>query len=797
MRVSSESTSLAVSPGESTALTIDVRNTDDVIAGVSANVIGLATEHVTSEPRMLPLFPDSSGTLRVDLAVPRAHPAGRHSLTVELVSHGTAGPPDYLDVDLDVAADPGLRLTARPRVARARRSARYVLELVNTGNVPLDVTLKGVDVDRRTEVTFTPERRRVEPGTIVPILVRVKGPRMIFGSETERAVSVEALARQLLPGVAPALPPAEPTQEELADRWVSSFVPDEPAENDPVLPAEPIAAGELKRTVVVRLKQRALIGRGLLTILILMGILALWAGAFLFGLLKVFADDPVTKQAPASFFASLPEKDGGKGGAGGAAGNGAGAAGADVAPAGALDKSGQMPPGTGATVKGRVVGKADSRPVGRILVTAYRLGRDGKLVAASSAATQSDGTYALAGLFPTQYRIKFSRDGFDTVWFPGRTAQAQAQWVAADPQATKAGVNAVMTGHKATISGLVDDGSSSVPPRTKVTARPLLGASTGTVAASATTNAAGAYKLVGLAAPASYELTFQTPGYQPSTLTETVSGGDRRIEPTVLLGANQGSITGLVTSGGQPLGGATVSTTVDGRKITVGTPTTGQVGRFVISGLRTPDTYVVTVSSPKRGTVTRVVALKAGQQSADLTVALRAGDNSLLGSVKDTNGDGIGGATVTVTDSSGGPALSTSTLTGGTDKGSFIINGASGGSLTITASAPNYESATVVTTGSGPTPPIVLRQASGTLTGIVRAGGNPAAGAAIRATNGLTTYTTTANSSDGRYTLSGLPGGTYSVTATLAGYQQSTAIVTLESGGRATAGRLVLPKPER
>ena len=59
---------------------------------------------------------------------------------------------------------------------------------------------------------------------------------------------------------------------------------------------------------------------------------------------------------------------------------------------------------------------------------------------------------------------------------------------------------------------------------------------------------------------------------------------------------SNGQITGIVTDGTAPLGGATVSTTVGGTAVTTGTPTTGDVGQFVLGDLPTPATYVLTVS---------------------------------------------------------------------------------------------------------------------------------------------------------------------------------------------------------
>src|SRR5206468_335101 len=138
--------------------------------------------------------------------------------------------------------------------------------------------------------------------------------------------------------------------------------------------------------------------RGLLTALILASVVALWAAVFLLGLTKVFSGDPMTKAVPASFFAA------GSGDA--AAGSSGGGGGGSKAPAGALPKSGQLPPGVGGEITGTVTAASDRQPVGRILVQAWRQGRNG-LQLASSAATQADGTYTVAGLFPTSYYLKF------------------------------------------------------------------------------------------------------------------------------------------------------------------------------------------------------------------------------------------------------------------------------------------------------------------------------------------------------------------------------------------------------
>ena len=765
MRVASDTRELAVAPGSTAAVVVDVVNTGEVIDGVSARVIGLPDEWVNSQPALLPLFPDATGQVTLSLAVPPTLPAGRHPLTVEIVSHGARLPSQYLDVDLDVAPRPGLTMAAQPRTIRARRGGRFVIELVNDGNVALDVAMSAVDADRAVRTEFTPPAIRIDPGQRAPVLLELRGPRMITGGEIDRVVTVEATARTALTAPQALVAPEAEVEPEVQARCETT----------------------------VRLRQRPLLSRGLITVLVLAGIVALWALAFLLGLTKVFSGDPMTKQAPASFF--LPQQ------AAAAAAQGGAAAANAAAPAGALPKTGQVPPGTGAAISGTVLGGNDGRPVGRILVQAERMTRDGlKLV--SSAATQADGTYSLGGLFPTDYYLRFSSPGFTTVWYPNAPSQASARTVATTAQQTVPNVNVVIAGLPASISGRIDPGDALKPVTTTVTARPLSGPNNGTPTAVTTTAADGSYTLANLPAPGSYELTFVTPGYQTSTLTDTVTGGDKRLEPTITLGAAPGAIGGVVSDGANPLGGAIVTTTLNGQPLAVTTPTTGQVGAYVLDNLQTPGTYVVSFTAPGHGSVTKIVDLTAGQRVGTENVTLTSGTGSVSGTLVDSTGKGVGGATVTVGGAiaSGGASSlpQTTTLTSGA-VGSFAISGLPApGSYTLTFSLAGYEPATVPVTLSGngapPDVTVTLSADLGSVTGRVLEVSNTGTtitqafvGAQVTATNGSKTWTVASSApggalAQGGYLISGLAPGTYSVTVTAPGLQQQTGIVTIAPG---------------
>jgi hypothetical protein len=788
MRAATEDRLLEVDPGSTTTVVVDVVNNGDVIDGISANVIGLAAEYVHSRPELLPLFPATAGQLTVSLAIPPEHPAGRHPLTVELISHGAHLPPQYLDVDIQVSARPSLKIAPVPRVVQARRSGRFVIDVTNDGNVPLDVTLEATDVDRSMSAKFTPARTRVEAGSVVPVLLHVRGPRMLTGAPAERPLTVIATAER-----------ADLTGE----------------------PEPGATALDEPRTTSVKLKQRPTLSRGLLTALILLTIIGLWATVFLLGLTKVFSNDPMTKAAPASFFVSAKT-----GGAQGIAGGSAAA----NAPAGALPKSGQVVAGIGGEIGGTVTAASDHSQVGRILVQAYRKGRDG-LKPVSSAATQADGTYTVAGLFPTDYFLEFSGTGFTTVWYPNAPSQQRARPVAATAQGSATGINVVVTGKPATISGTVDAGDTLSAVQTKVVAYSLNATGSSSVAGQTTTHGAnGAYTIPKLKAPGRYQLTFTTPGYQASSLVDTVAAGDNRIEPDLNLDAAVGAINGTVTGIAGPLGNATVSTTVDGKTVSVITPTTGTIGAFSLTNLPTPATYVITISEPTHGSTTDIVDLGAGQ-SKNKNEKLTGGGGTINGRVFGVKADraGLGGVTVSVGGAVGdagavatgapvGGTPATTTLTAKGSEGKFAINDLPNGSYTLTFTADGYAPTSVLATVDAKAQPkpynIHMIKNAGEISGlisfskkdtsvtpaVVRTG--PLLGATVTATNGQQTWTaissaaTTgvpgADTGSGGYLISSLPPGMYTVTATEDGYLQQTRVVLVLSNKTATGKDLQL-----
>jgi Carboxypeptidase regulatory-like domain len=791
MRVTAQTSLIDVPPGGSADVVLDVRNTSEIIDGVTTRIIGVPAAEVVSRPALLPLFPDASGQVTMSVGLPASYPAGRHPVTVEVASAGAGQPSAYLDLDLLVAARPELSLSCRPQLIRARRQARFAVHLINSGNVPLDVELVAVDADRAVSTTFQPARLRVEADSALTCLLTVRGPRMITGAELDRTLTVRATARAAGPVVA-AGPTVHYSGRDEDEEWLDELRAPGPHSSDPgrhssdPSPAEPAVtdpATELPpivQTTLVRLRQRPVLSRGLLTALVLTAIVALWAGAFLLGLGQAFRSEPMTKQAPASFFAGV------------SAGNSPvgvnAAAVTGGAPAGALPKTGPLPAGVGAIVSGTVTAASNHQPAGRILVEALRE-TDRGLQVASSAATQTDGSYSLAGLFPTSYLLRFSATGYRTVWYPAAPTDAGAKPVGTTAAAVTGGIDAVIAGKPASIQGSIDPGDTFGQVTATVQVTSLVGNVTKPIATTHTV--AGKYRLVNLPAPATYQLIFTAPGYQPTTVVTSVGGGQQpRFQPTVLLSVGNGQIGGTVTGGGKPLGGVVITTTVNGKDVTVGTPTTGSVGSFLIPNLPTPQTYVITFSAPGYGSQTSVVQLGPGQNRAGENVNLTPGVGSVNGVLTDAGGNRLGGATVTV---GGAPAaMATTTLTTGA-VGYFNVNSLPApGEYTLTFSLPGYAATTVpirlTADGAPPTVRVSMATALGAITGVITGpDGAAKPGATVTATDGRQSWQVQATGaspglSNGGFVLANLLPGTYTVTATMPGFGQQTALLTVTAG---------------
>jgi hypothetical protein len=719
-------------PGRSVTVELEVTNDLEVIDGVSVEVRPEKGLSWSASPQLLPLFPEGTGVIVLQLEAAPTYLAGRHEVTIELRSsvEPAASRTERLVLFVPELSDGTVSL--QPSVRSGRREARYEVRFENTGNTSLEVAFAATDPLRAAKATFMSPRLPVSPGSSTATTMRVLTRRQIFGGELSHQLTVLA------------------------------------------------TAGELEREVKAIFRQRPVVPRGARTVAVLAAIVALWAAIFAVVLNRALSKDPLTKQVPASFYASLPRAK-----LASSASGALGGSSSTRAPAGAVPKSGVVI-GVGGAISGRVVAKSTGEGVGRINVEALEEGPKG-LVPVASAATASNGTYEIDGLLPGAYALRFEAQGFRSLYYPDGSTPAQAKAVSVDALATTSGIDAVLVGLPGEITGIVETGEHPSPP-VSVTVVPSQGVAT-TPVATTTTNRSGLYHITGLPTPQTYDLSFSAKGFEVASSTDVLGGGQALIADNVTLNAASGSISGVVTGGGEPLGGVSIQAEGDGSALTSATPTTGAIGQFALVGLASPATYLLTFSKAGYGTRILGIKLGPGQDLSGLRVALQGGAGEISGSVASASGVPLGGVAVTVQGM--GTSAVTESLTAGTI-GAYDLSGLSTpGRYTLTFSLPGYVSQTVAvalaSSGSAHGVDVRLSPDVGTITGRVTSAKGALSGVQVSATNGTTVTTTTSTSQPaGGFLLSGLAPGSYAVTFSMPGYAPATYLVQLEAGSTRT-----------
>jgi len=746
MRISLRQPSVQVLPGQPVRVGVEVTNTLEVIDGVSVAAEVPEGLSAAASPGLLPLFPDTSGPLELELQASANFPAGSYEVPVSARSSARTGEAAATTLTVVVPPAPSGELSVLPPVRSTRHRSRYRVVCDNTGNTTLHLALAGSDAEHHCEVRFADASFEVAPGASASTEMTVTRHRRLLGGETSAEVTVLATSPEL----------------DLDSRAV--------------------------------LRHRPLVPRGARVAVVLGAIVAVWAAVFLVALSHAFAGDTLTKAVPASFYASDPAASRAKLDALDGASVFLASSGGSSAPAGAVPKSGVVI-GVGGTVAGTVDAASTDSGVGRISVDAYQQSPTGERLVASSA-TGQDGAYSIVGLLPGAYTIEFSAAGYTPLWYPAAASQGGARPVVVTALATTGGIDATVVGHPGSISGTVLTGETPSPPVT-VTVVPEQGATT-TPIATATTDAAGDYTIADLPAPGVYDLSFSANGYQVASDSEQIAGGQHDIANTVTLSAADGTISGSVTAAGAPLGGVTVSATAGGKTYRTATPTTGDVGAFTLADLPSPATYLLSFTKPGYGSVSVGQALGPGQVLTGLAVRMNGGAGTVSGQVVSAaTGLPLGG--VTVSAESGSSTATVETFNGDNAQlGTYELSGlATPATYTLTFSLDGYTPETIsvhlASSGSATNVDVRLPQSVGSVSGCVTShaeSSSPSgqcidgiAGVAVSITDGSTVSTTvSASSPAGFFTFAGLAPGTYTLSFSLQGYQPATYVLTLAPG---------------
>ncbi len=736
MRTEIRQPHVSVASGTPTVIEIEVANTADVIDGVTAIVDGLDPAWIHLPVPVLSLFPEATGTYPIHVRLPGDVAAGEYLLNVRVVSTIDAARFSEHDLWLTVEPVEAATLTLRPSTIIGGKRAHFDAIVANTGNVQTQFELTVLDETRALACSTDPLSVAVPRGQESTATVHASGRRPFFGQSVSRTIHVTAKS-----------PTAELQQ-------VATFT------------------------------QRPRIPRGVLTVAILATIVALWATIFLVVVNLLRGEKAPTKTVAKNFNSG----------------------GAQTVPL--TDVAG--------SALGTVTADATGQGLPRITVEAYRVRPKDPIELAASAATGDDGTYTLATLLPGSYKFRFTAEGFDELWYPTAADAATAEVVPIAPTAKAENLDVAVKGQNGGIVGTIvaPDSTSGPPPATititrqveQTSAEPDVTTDTGAAPqtpAPATPapaeppkpeplviQATGPFRADGLLTPATYHIRVDSQGFQSQEFDETLAGGEIKVLNTVTLGAATGSIAGQVVSvGGAPLGNVAVEARSGDIVKKATTPTAGNIGSFVIDGLKTPRTYVLTFTLEGFGSQTVAIDVTAGANRGGLNIVLLGGKATVTGTVTDAAGGPLGGVVVTV--ERGAFTASTATLT--TASAAAAVGGytvadiPAPGTYTVTFAKPGFISETrlvgILAPGLQPDVSAVLLPAQSSINGTVTGAGAPLASASVELSDGKTTRTTSSASSPaGAYGFANIEPGTYTLTVQRPGFQTQVLIVRFTAG---------------
>jgi hypothetical protein len=665
---------------------VQVQNDEQIIKEVHARPGFIPSEAYVSRPLVISLFPAETADIQLEITLPRETPAGLYQLPIEVSDEN--GPIGTLTADIQVAPFDELSISVSPRVTAAGSKTSFVVTTTNRGNRPTGVSLTAADADRALKFTIEPRRAQLEGGQAVAFSVNAKGKRPFVGNAVPRAIQIDIATR------------SNTTSE------------------------------------TVTFTQKPRLSRGLLTALLLLSIILIWALVFSAGFRSALAGQKPKKAV-----------------------NSAWVTGAKPDPSVSIG-----------SISTKIVAASDGRPLARMIISAELVDKSRPATAASS---DEDGVVTLSGLTTGIYKLTVSGDGY-----VDQTVSQTVRVVPSDePIILEQDIE--MVGNPASIKGLTSGGDPA--PISTVEARLLINEVPSSEVITATSDATGLFAIENLPSPGRYRLTFTAVGFDQIQLFQEVAAGETVTMPTVKLQAGPGSVTGIVVDqNGIPLGGAAITATAGSDVIATVTPTSGaEVGKFVLSELRTPATYLVQISLEGYGTQTQTIKVGPGESVVLATsIVMSKGTGVVRGAVTDESGNALGG--VSVTASNGAIVGQTISVDSG---GFYSLSGlVAPGNYILTFSKEGYipEVVGVALSSSlgSSTSNVVLQRSNNAITGtIVNSSGTAISGATIIATSGLTSLSTLSTDPNGDFRLEGLTNGWWTVTISATGFQESVVLI--------------------
>lgn len=377
--------------------------------------------------------------------------------------------------------------------------------------------------------------------------------------------------------------------------------------------------------------------------------------------------------------------------------------------------------------------------------------------------TDQNGIYLVSNLAPGTYFVSAAAQDF----------QIQTQGAAIQSNQTTA-LNFTLSPNPVTIMGTVTNQQTGQPISGAQIEVRILDAN-GAVVATLFTDLQGMFQVQQLA-PGTYTVVAGASGFQTDISSVSIPpGGQANL--TIALAPNPGFITGTVSSGGNPVAGASVSV-VDQNNVQISAVITDSQGNYTASGLP-PGNYNVVVNA--QGFQSSIAgAVVTADATAVVNVSLTPNPGSITGTITPVIQNTI------VQLYTGQGVFIQSTLAD--NSGSYQFLNLAPGNYIVTASAPDYttESAgAVVVSNAATSVNITINPNPASISGTVLDPiGTPVSNAVVRVVDANETLLGLAGTdANGSYTIGNLPPGSFTVIASAPDFGSALTGVTLQPGG--------------
>ena len=790
---------------------ITVTNTGDLIGGYHLRILGADPTWVRLESENLSLFPDTSQTVTATVTIPRGLGAGDRRIAVQVRELTPPQAISVAEIDIVVPARQALKMALSPMTVICGSTGRFGVVLENSGNTTVEARPIGLDPEEKIEFTFLPPVVTLAPGEHVITDMRAKAKRRWFGTPVVRAFGLAIAPDEVVTNPAEPLVPWPAPTGGARHRKVAGVVAPAPPK------IEPLATGSML--------QKARLARGAISLLSLLLAVSVFAVVITIALSRLVgvsaADRDLAIQVAAARQSNSSSGTSTLGGTVKLLTDGSPAAGVAVE---LFDANSLVSPLTSTATNAKGVWTLPSLAEGsyklrfrgagfaEIWYPSALTGADAQAVQLQAGQKLTNLAITLGGLPATVSGTVLGDDvaaAVLTVSVPaadlprgGAPPTGAATLPLTTAQAVPSAGSPAVT--KSSVARTTAAATTSAPPDS---------ANGGAVVQTVPIGADGTFTVPDLPSPAVYDLTVTKAGYATATQRIDLAGGEDRKGVQLRLRTGDGLISGTVTGPDGPLAGAIVTATTGKTVVKTVSLTTGAVGTFTLRGLVTPGTYTVTVTKDNFTTASSTLTLATGQKLTGVQLAMAKSSGSLTGLVTLLPaGKPAPGVAVTIT--TGETTVSTVTQSTGS-VGAWTVAGLPvPGAYTVTFSRADLQSQTVavsldangkLTGGTGTANggiSVGMRSASAIITGTVTQrssnGSVQKVGqAVITLSSGTDTYTVSSaslpSSSLGRYEITGITPGTYTLSANRPGTSPTTVIVTVTAGQVLTYDPVMIP----